>query len=132
VTAKPPELGDSESSTIVRTHLAVQVTPDLTISGLGLAFAFGMTLVSDQAAAVGATAIASPATDDADWFVFYQGFTQPYGFANEYGSQTVHRVDSKAMRRALGENKTLAFVISNKTTTALEFFVQTRILYKLA
>ena len=85
VTAKPTELDEAEASTIVRTHLSLSVRPTDTIQSVAEPWAFGLTLISDQAAAVGATAVASPSLDDADWFMFGHGFTTPNGQVNQIG-----------------------------------------------
>ena len=110
--------------------MMITSVPDLL--GDGIPIAFGLTLISDQAASIGATAIQSPMFTDADWFAYQQTYLPPFGFSNEY-RETLKTVDSKAKRKVHGETKTLAFVISNSSfADSLEFTLQSKILYMLA
>ena len=129
---KPSEMGQSESSTIVRSFLNLGVKAESSVNTAFRAFSCGLVVVSDNAASVGVTALPSPALDDADWLLFYQGHVPPYGGVDDC-RDCVHHIDSKAMRKVHGEGKSLAFVISNLSTiVSLEYSLTSRILFKLA
>ena len=129
---KPAEMQDAEASTIVRSYVTTKVQTVPTVDLIGRAFAFGLTIVSDEAFAAGTVALANPLnSNDADWLLYYQGFTQPFGFSEEH-QDSVYKVDSKAMRKIQGENKTLVLCFANGGSVGLEWIFQSRILFKLS
>jgi len=90
--------------TIVRVHLEVLMESDQVIASEGQVGAIGMCVVSDQAAAVGVTAVPTPATDAGSdlWFLhrFMFGsfvFGTASGFQDPAGVSA--SIDSKAMRK---------------------------------
>ena len=130
---QPAEMGQAESSTIVRSHLALHARPFPSLETEELPWACGLIIVSEEAFQAGAVAIPSPALSqsDADWLMFQQGYTSPFGFSNEY-KNTNYNFDSKAMRKVHGENKRLCFVFSNRGDVQMDMAFQSRILFKLA
>ncbi len=78
--------------------------------------AFGVCVVSDQANAIGITAIPTPYTDpESDLWLLHQFWNAPVSFASAVGIWTMGKdyvLDSKAMRR-MSSDQTLAFVIEN-------------------
>jgi len=89
--------------TIVRTHLAYRITSDQSaaseIYGIGL----GMCVVSDQASAIGVTAVPTPVSDaQSDFWFLHQFAFGDFLFATGNGfveDQMTYRIDSKAMRK---------------------------------
>ena len=88
--------------TIVRTRFALLFRSDTEAASEAAAGAFGMAVVSDQATAIGVTAVPTPITDMASdfWFVhqimYNQSSLQATGIT-ETASQI--EIDSKAMRK---------------------------------
>ncbi len=89
--------------TVVRTRGILQVSSDQQGASEGYGASFGNAIVSDQASAIGVTAVPTPTVDNASdlWFVyeFLMGrfnFGTAVGFAN-VGVDRV--IDSKAMRK---------------------------------
>ena len=97
--------------------------------------AVGFAVVSDDAAAVGITAVPDPVTDEGSdlWYslTFWSaGFTISSAVGIARGMQTFE-IDSKAMRK-VGIGQNLVIVVGNgNTTQAVEFLVKYRILVKL-
>ncbi len=90
--------------TIVRTHLRVHIQSDQSLASEIAIAAVGMCVVSDQASAIGITALPTPLTDLASdlWFVHQLifnnfVFADATGFVESAGEQV--EVDSKAMRK---------------------------------
>ncbi len=90
--------------TVVRTHLYLSLISDQLAATERQIVAIGMAVVSDQASAIGVTAVPTPITDlDSDAWYLHQflinetSFFSAIGFENG-GNQTVE-VDSKAMRK---------------------------------
>jgi len=90
--------------TIVRTHLSMTVRSDQIVASEDYGGALGMAVVSDQATAIGISAIPTPVTDaDSDLFFVHQYMVGSVGFADSTGiwqrANTQVEVDSKAMRK---------------------------------
>jgi len=90
--------------TIVRTRLLVSLISDQQASSERQAAAVGMAVVSDQAEAIGITAIPTPITDMAsDLWLVHQLLYNEFTFADSTGfsenGQAQYAVDSKAMRK---------------------------------
>ena len=102
--------------TIVRTRgelLLLLLTSSVAQGGFD--WAFGMCVVSQNAAGVGATAIPAPRTDDQwdGWFVHQMGALKSIGATvgtGLGGSQVRIPIDSKAMRK-LGETDTIVAML---------------------
>ena len=92
--------------TIVRTHLAFQFGTDQLIASETFGLGIGMCVVSDQAAAVGVSAVPTPITDLASdlWFIHQIAmgellFGSGIGFIEDAGPATTVLIDSKVMRK---------------------------------
>ncbi len=90
--------------TIIRTHLVVSIISDQVAADEAQFGAFGMAVVSEQAEAIGVTAVPTPVTDaNSDlWFVHQWlmnevSVVSAVGF-NEDGAHQ-YLIDSKAMRK---------------------------------
>ena len=125
-----------EPVTIVRTRGIITVGPDQTANNENIFGALGMCIVSDQAVAIGITAIPTPITDSSsDLFFLHQYFASGVRVADATGIANLTRTfhfDSKAMRK-VSEDQTLVVTVENSSaTTGLEYILQFRMLLKLA
>ena len=99
--------------------------------------AFGVCVVSDQAVAIGVTAIPTPHTDpESDLWLLHQYWSAPMVTSvDARGVATFDReyvLDSKAMRR-VSEDQSLAFVVENGSSAfGAEYRLDARVLSKLA
>ncbi len=90
--------------TIIRTHLHLSIVSDQVIAQEDQHMAIGFAVVSDQAQAIGITAVPTPITDlDSDAWYLHHFLSNEFCFItgvgfNSGGNQQVE-VDSKAMRR---------------------------------
>ncbi len=122
-------------ATVVRTRGIITVYSDQTAANEEPFGAIGMCVVSDQALAIGVTAVPTPITDSgSDLFFLHQYFAAPVkattdiAFANV--SQT-YGFDSKAMRK-ISEDESLIIVVENASATAgLNYLLQFRMLIKV-
>ncbi len=109
-------LASSEPETIVRARGSVCVLSDQNGADEQAFGAYGIAVVSDQAAAIGVTAIPTPYTDaDSDLWMVHGYWYCPIQFGDSTGFADVSQVfdfDSKAMRR-LSPDETLVMVIEN-------------------
>ncbi len=88
--------------TIVRTRGMLLVNSDQTVATERQLGAFGMAIVSDQAVAIGITAIPTPITDrDSDLWFLYEPFARMQNVADATGvsAYSPQVFDSKAMRK---------------------------------
>ncbi len=89
--------------TIVRTRMDFQVISDQIAADEVQVGAIAMAVVSDQASAVGVTAVPTPVTDvDSDLFYAYQAFFSDLTFGSGIGfanTGTRWTLESKAMRK---------------------------------
>ncbi len=91
-----------EPFTVIRTRGLLQLTSDQEAAAENSRLGFGIAVVSDQATAIGVTAVPTPITDMGSdlWFVYelmFHNFTPtPAGIGPNYNQ---HRFDSKAMRK---------------------------------
>jgi len=105
--------------TIIRSHLQFMFTTDQLAQTETPFGGIGQVVVTDQAQAIGVTAVPDPVTEpDADWFVYQPWmvdfhFATASGFNSSAGSQ--YTVDSKAMRK-VGNNQTFITVGANSNT----------------
>ena len=90
--------------TVVRTRGILGINSDQNAASEFQMYAFGLAVVSDQAVAIGVTAVPTPNTDrGSDLFFVYEEMVgrievqSAVGFAETI--VTVHRFDSKAMRK---------------------------------
>jgi len=93
--------------TIVRTRLLVTIRSDQEIATEDQFAAIGAAVVSDQASAIGVTAVPTPITDlDSDLFFVHQMIANSWQFTTGVGSGqrfASYDVDSKAMRKVNGD-----------------------------
>ncbi len=87
--------------TIVRSHFMLALRSDQAAAIEEQTIAFGIAVVSDQAAAVGVSAIPTPITEAASdlWFVHQWMFADESNLTDRTRSGTFLAVDSKAMRK---------------------------------
>ncbi len=122
--------------TIIRTRLLISIRTDASSSNENQAGAFGMAVVSDQALAIGITAVPTPTTDiGSDLFFVYESLmsdiiftTSGAGSAGQY-----YQVDSKAMRR-VNDDEDVSIVVENGpavTGEGARYRVMGRMLIKL-
>ena len=94
-----------------------------------------MAVVTDQAAAIGVTAVPTPITDQAsdNWFL-WEPWAQGFVVATNIGIQsqgfTRYDFDSKAMRK-VDDGDTAVVVMQNNAAVGLEFLMMFRMLLKL-
>ncbi len=101
--------------TVVRTHLSIHIQSDQTAASELQVGAVGLCVVSDQAAAIGVTAVPTPETDlESDlWFVHRPlmgsfTFATAVGFDDDGGHHFV--IDSKAMRKVNDDEQIIVVV----------------------
>ncbi len=106
--------------TVIRTLGIFQMESDQSAANELAHAGFGACVVSDQAVAIGVTAVPTPMTDRVSdlWFMFVEGFNSflfadATGFASNAGFQTTF--DSRAMRK-VEEGAQIVFV---KETSAI-------------
>ncbi len=117
--------------TIVRTRGSWYVRSDQVSAVENYAAFYGQSVVSEQASAIGVTAVPTPSTDsDSDLFNAYStlGGSAVAGQTSEGGHIEV--IDSKAMRK-VEEGMDVVEVIENPFATGVVVGVYTRLLVKL-
>jgi len=87
--------------TVVRSHFLLDVRSDQAASSEIQAGAFGLAVVSNQAAGAGVTALPTPVTDLGSdlWFVHQPFFGSQTTLANVALDARQYQIDSKAMRK---------------------------------
>ncbi len=121
--------------TIVRTRGMLQVMSDQFGASETYGASFGICVVSDQAAAIGVTAVPTPVTDRASdlWFV-YETILGRLIFASSTGLHEFGHLrswDSKAMRK-VEEGQDVAIVVEAETTSqGVDIHKSGRMLIKL-
>jgi len=114
--------------TVVRTHLAFRLRSDQIVANETYIGAVGLAVVSDQASAIGITAIPTPVVDaDSDlWFVHQWNtgtffFGSSTSFVDSAGTQIL--IDSKAMRK-VNEDEDVVVVFERDTVVSDGCLVQ--------
>ena len=120
--------------TVVRTRGLLTMVSDQIVGSETPAASFGIAVVSDQAVAIGVTAVPTPVTDRAsDLFFVYEDMASDYQFQSAVGfgnTSVQYRVDSKAMRKVdIGQN-VVVVIESDTAAGSLVTFVG-RMLVKL-
>jgi len=122
--------------TIIRTHLTVLMTSDQLAADELQGGALGMCLVSDQAAAIGVTAVPTPVTDQgSDLWYLHQWIMNDFAFVTGVGfdgqaGRLVH-IDSKAMRKVNGDQDILLVgELSSVISSGFSFAIAGRMLIK--
>jgi len=87
--------------TIVRTYIEYFLTSDQVAASEEQACSFGMAIVSDQASAIGVTAVPTPTTDLASdlWYLHKFIFGDELSKVDETRAGKFGTIDSKAMRK---------------------------------
>ncbi len=120
--------------TIIRTHVELLIISDQQAAAEFCGAAFGTAVVSDQASAIGVTAVPTPDTDGgSDLWMSHQYMWNSLIFASAVGLDTVGRqytVDSKAMRK-VDDGQDFVVVLERMSIgSGATIFVAGRILIK--
>ncbi len=107
--------------TVIRTRLVFYARSDQQAASEQYSVALGFAVVSDQAIAIGVTAVPTPDTDrDSDLFFVYEDLVGRFTFSDATGfiEQGVTKyIDSKAMRKVEG-GQDVAIVLESTTLSA--------------
>ena len=122
--------------TIVRTRFQIMVTSDQVIASEDQGGALGMAVVSDQATAIGVSAVPTPITDMGSdlWFVhqqYHTAFTLVSGVGFDGRSGQVVDIDSKAMRKVDIGQDVVIVAESDTPSSGYDFTVGGRMLIKV-
>ena len=122
--------------TVVRTRMEARIVSDQALATENQIGAFGWVKVSEQAAAIGITAVPTPITDESSdlWFVHQNMLSNFRVDANGDGgtSGTGYSIDSKAMRKFEDGDQMLGIAEVDVTDGfGLEMVTIGRILIKL-
>ena len=106
--------------TIVRTRLVWNVRSDQAAVTENYAAAIGLAVVSDQAVAVGVTAVPTPVTDvGSDLFLMWSAAISQFNFLSSVGfhpaSGVMSEIDSKAMRK-VDDDQDIVLVVEDEPT----------------
>ncbi len=120
--------------TIVRTRGLVHYSTDQEAADETPLGAYGQCVVSEQASAIGVSAIPTPVTDSSSdaWFM-YEALMDNYQFRSGVGANSIgeqFRIDSKAMRK-VEDGFDIVTVLENAATDGLRALTFTRTLVKL-
>ena len=119
--------------TVIRARMQLFLRSDQAASAEDQAAAFGMCVVSDQAVAIGVTAVPTPVTDLASdlWFVHRYLMASYSGIAG--GARGIpYEVDSKAMRKVdLGQDLISVAEVDLGIGAGVTMFIAGRILVKV-
>lgn len=122
--------------TLIRTRGLFSFATDQEAANETQVGAFGIGIVSEQAATVGATAVPHPFTDAA-WggWLYHTYFASRFRFVSGVGVSfadgvTTQVIDSKAMRK-IGENERLIVVVENIAAQGMVFWNSERFLTKV-
>ena len=121
--------------TVIRARGLFSVATDQEAADEVQMAAYGACIVSDQAQAIGVTAIPTPVTDSGSdlWFAYQLGFAQfRFGDATGFGNISKEfEIDSRAMRK-VEEGQTLVEVIENSAAgQGVNTLTGVRFLFKL-
>ncbi len=121
--------------TIVRTRGTLFMQSDQQIASEDQDVAFGQAVVSDQAVAIGITAIPTPSTDDGSdlWFVYERLFNSlVFATAAAFDRIGVERVvDSRAQRKVQDGEDMIIVAETSSISSGAALFNYTRVLIKL-
>ncbi len=125
-----------EDATIVRTRGRLWVASDQQVATEDASGAIGFSVVTDQAAAIGVTAVPKPVADQSsdNWFL-WEPWATKFFFGSAVGFDakgfSVIELDSKAQRK-VDDGDNVAVVLQNNSSTAgIVFHLQFRMLVKL-
>ena len=111
--------------TIVRTYMEFMVISDQAASVESQVCAFGMAVVSDQALAIGVTAVPTPVNEiESDlWFLHQVMFARQSNLLDTAIGPAHYSVDSKAMRRVDGDQDVAIVAEQSGTGSGLILFL---------
>ena len=122
--------------TIIRVHLEVLVITDQLAADESQAFAVGMCVVSDQAQAIGVTAVPTPDTDlGSDLWFLHQFMFRDFAFGSAVGFDSgaqSRSIESKAMRKVNDDQDVLLVgeLVANAAGTGFVVLIGGRVLIK--
>ena len=127
--------------TILRTHLLIQARSDQSTAVESVVAAYGEMVVTDTAAAIGATAVPNPSgisgDPEADWFLwqaiafqFFIDINGTDGIGLDGSNGVSYAVDSKAMRKVGPDDNVVAVTVS-ELATGFVLVTQGRMLIQL-
>ncbi len=121
--------------TIVRTRGYVAIGSDQVGATEDQTLSYGHIVVSDQAVAIGVTALPTPVTDSqSDWFV-YEALVGRFNFVTASGFEqaaiTIKEIDSKAMRKVEEGQDLISVVETSALSSGLLVTAFFRTLIKL-
>ena len=121
--------------TVVRNRGIVGIHTDQIAATEHIRGAYGAAVVSDQAVAIGVTAVPTPVTDsESDLWFTYQMLQASFDFADATGftaTEQQYQVDSKAMRKVEDGQDLIEVVELAGTSGGAIIQTQTRMLIKL-
>ena len=121
--------------TVVRTRGKLAIISDQQAATEDQAMAYGHAVVSDQASAIGVTAVPTPVTDNSSdlWFVFEVLFARLlFGTQASFTSViTTQEIDSKAMRKVEDGEDLVEMAETTAASEGLRLYSFSRILIKL-
>jgi len=122
--------------TIIRIRGLLTIVTDQTASSESPFGAFGVAVVSNQAVAIGVTAVPTPYADaESDFWMYHQFFAAPMNVATAIGIGSLDQqyiLDGKAMRK-ITPDQTLILVMENgHAGEGLQYRLDLRILTKVA
>jgi len=126
----------SEPSTVVRTRGSLWIQSDQIAASEQPFGALGMAVVTDQASAIGISAIPSPYTNaGSDSFFVHLPFAVATRFGDATGfsaqSFTEFKFDSKAMRKVADSDSIVVVLENGSAAHGLNFLISFRMLIKL-
>ena len=121
--------------TIVRTHLEIHMVSDQSGVDERQQVAVGLAVVSDQAVAIGVTAVPTPSTDlSSDLWLAHQWCFNDFLFISGIGvhpnAGRLYTIDSKGMRKVNGDQD-LVLVLENVLSSGSQTTMGGRLLVKL-
>jgi len=118
--------------TIVRTHMQLFLRSDQAAAIEQQRAAVGMAIVSEQASAIGVTAVPTPVTDDGSdlWYLHQWMYADESNLTDRTRGGSQFTVDSKAMRKVNNDQDCLT-VLELSSATGCIVTVATRSLVKL-
>ncbi len=121
--------------TIVRTYLEIQISSDQASASEAQIGAVGMAVVSDQATAVGVTAVPTPTTEiGSDLFYLHQVCMSRMLLHTAVGVESprgrIYSIDSKAMRKVNNDSDVILVGEADASQAGLIFDIMGRFLIK--
>ena len=125
-----------EDATIIRTRGTLWVSSDQVAASEEPFGALGMSVVTDQAAAIGVTALPTPITDESSdnwflWMPWMASITLATAVSIQSNPYVAYPFDSKAMRK-VDDGDNVAVVLENSSgADGVRFILKFRMLVKL-